>query len=275
MAKKTTKKTAKKPTRTTRTTKAVKKTSGTTSSRSTGKRTASSSAAGITIEGIPFVLPAVSTEQKQRAKALLKALEKAYPDAHCELVFRSPHELLIATILSAQATDVSVNKATPALFAAFPTPADYAKASPEAIEPYIKTIGLYRNKAKAIHAAMKEIVERYNSQVPKTMDELLSLRGVARKTANVLLSNAFGLQMGFVVDTHVARLAKRLCLVEEGTSITMIERHLMAVFPRQRWGDVSHMLIWHGRRACKARMNACTNHPVCKRFGKCCELNRA
>ncbi len=269
------KKTTKTQTRSTRTTtKTRKKTTGKKASRSTRKQASPSPASGITIEGIPFTLPAVSSEQKQRAKALLKALEKAYPDAHCELDFQSPHELLIATILSAQATDVSVNKATPALFAAFPTPADYAKASPEAIEPYIKTIGLYRNKAKAIHAAMKEIVERYNGQVPKMMDELLSLRGVARKTANVVLSNAFGIQMGFVVDTHVARLARRLCLVEEGTSNTMIERHLMAIFPRQRWGDVSHMLIWHGRRACKARMNACANHPVCKRFGACCELDR-
>lgn len=222
--------------------------------------------------GIPFELPRVSSGAKRRARELADALAEHYPDAHCELDYSSPHELLVATILSAQATDVGVNKATPALFARFPTPAAYAAATPGEIEPYIKSIGLYRNKARAIHAAMTEVVERFGGEVPRTMDELLTLRGVARKTANVVLGNAYGINAGFVVDTHVARLAVRLCLVEEGTTVAMIERRLMALFPRARWCDLSHMLIWHGRRACRARGASCGEHPVCRRFGRCCEL---
>jgi endonuclease-3 len=179
---------------------------------------------------------------------------------------------LVATILSAQSTDVGVNKATPALFERFPTPADYAASSPAEIEPYIRTIGLYRNKAKAIHASMSEVVERFRGEVPRTMEELLTLRGVARKTANVLLGNAYGVNVGFVVDTHIARLAARFCLAEPGASVQTIERRLMALFPRERWCDLSHMLIWHGRRACKARGPRCAEHPVCAEFGRCCEL---
>lgn len=215
--------------------------------------------------------------EKRRAARLLAALELAYPDAHCELDFRSPHELLVATILSAQATDASVNKATPALFARFPTPADYARATPGEIEPYIRTIGLFRTKAKAVHAAMAAIVERFSGKVPRTMDELLTLRGVARKTANVVLGNAFGINDGFVVDTHVVRLSARLGLVPRrhdgrAANVAAIESRLMALFPRERWCDASHMLIWHGRRACKARMPACADHPICHEFGESCEL---
>lgn len=221
---------------------------------------------------IPFELPKVSAAAKRRAAELVAALDEYYPDAHCELDYSSPHELLVATILSAQATDVGVNKATPALFERFPTPADYAAATPAEIEPFIRSIGLYRNKAKAIHAAMTEVVERFGGEVPRTMEELLTLRGVARKTANVVLGNAYGINVGFVVDTHIARLAVRLGLVDEGATVAMVERRLMALFPRERWCDLSHMLIWHGRRACKARGTACSEHPVCKRFGKECEL---
>ena len=221
---------------------------------------------------IPFELPRVSAAAKRRAAELVAALDEHYPDAHCELEYSSPHELLVATILSAQATDVGVNKATPALFARFPPPADYAAATPAAIEPLIRSIGLYRNKARAIHAAMTEVVERFGGEVPRTMEELLTLRGVARKTANVVLGNAYGINVGFVVDTHIARLAVRLGLVDEGATVAMVERRLMAIFPRERWCDLSHMLIWHGRRACKARGAACSEHPVCKRFGKGCEL---
>lgn len=217
-------------------------------------------------------LPRVTPAERARARRLLAAFEEHYPDAVCELDFSSPHELLVATILSAQATDVSVNKATPALFRAFPTPRHYAEAGPEKIEPYIRTIGLYRNKAKAIHASMRTIVEDFGGEVPRTMEALLTLRGVARKTANVVLSNAFGIHRGVVVDTHVARLAVRLCLVERGATVQQIERRLMALFPRERWGDLSHMIIWHGRRACKARGRACADHPICARYGRCCEL---
>ena len=221
---------------------------------------------------IPFELPRVSAAARRRALELADALAEHYPDAHCELDYASPHELLVATILSAQATDAGVNKATPALFGRFPMPADYAGATPAEIEPFIRSIGLYRNKARAIHAAMTEVVGRFGGEVPRTMEELLTLRGVARKTANVVLGNAYGVSAGFVVDTHIARLAVRLCLVEEGTTVAMIERYLMALFPRERWCALSHMLIWHGRRACRARGASCSEHPVCARFGRCCEL---
>ena len=220
---------------------------------------------------IPFALPQVTPAEKRRAKRLLDALDEHYAEAYCELDYTSPHELLVATILSAQATDVGVNKATPALFAAFPAPADYAASTPEQIEPYIKSIGLFRNKAKSIHAAMSEVAERFGGRVPETMDELLTLRGVARKTANVVLGNAFGINVGFVVDTHIQRLATRFGLVDEGDSVQKIERRLMALLPRERWCDASHMLIWHGRRACKARGAGCADHPICTSFGKCCD----
>ncbi len=224
------------------------------------------------LRDIPFALPKVTPSEKRRAKRIADALAEAYPDAHCELDFKSPHELLVATILSAQATDSGVNKATPALFEAFPTPADYAEASPAEIEPLIRTIGLFRNKAKAIHAAMTEVVEKFGGEVPRTMDELLTLRGVARKTANVVLGNAYDTNVGFVVDTHIGRLARRFGLVSESDSVTMVERRLMALFPRDRWSDLSHQLIWHGRRACKARGGSCAGHAICKSFGSCCEL---
>jgi endonuclease-3 len=223
------------------------------------------------LRDIPFALPQVAPSEKRRARRLLDALDEHYPDAYCELDYTSAHELLIATILSAQATDAGVNKATPALFAAFPTPADYADASPEQIEPYIKSIGLFRNKAKSIHAAMSEVVEQFGGEVPRTMDELLTLRGVARKTANVVLGNAFGINVGFVVDTHIQRLATRFGLVDEGDTVQRIERRLMALLPRDRWCDASHMIIWHGRRACTARGKGCAAHPICRSFGKCCE----
>lgn len=219
----------------------------------------------------PFALPRVSAAQRMRALEIARELGAAYPDAHCELVFSNAHELLVATILSAQATDVSVNKATPALFRAFPTPADYARATPQEIEPYIRTIGLFRNKAKAIHAAMKDVHERFGDRVPETMDELLTLRGVARKTANVVLGNAFGINVGFVVDTHVERLSKRFGLAKPGDTVATVERRLMALFPRETWCDMSHRLIFHGRRACKARGVRCSDHPICARFGMKCE----
>lgn len=219
-----------------------------------------------------LTLPKVTAAEKRRAAALLEALEKAYPKARCELNYTKPHELLVATILSAQATDVSVNKATPGLFARFPAPADYAAVAPVEIEPYIKTIGLYRNKAKSVHASMKEIVEKFGGEVPRTMDELLTLRGVARKTANVVLGNAFGVNVGVVVDTHVERLSNRMGLVAADTKIPQIERRLMALFPRDHWCEVSHLLIFHGRYACKARGVTCDQHPICATFGANCEL---
>lgn len=219
---------------------------------------------------------APTREEKARARSIADALREHYPDAHCELNFSSPHELLVATILSAQATDVSVNKVTPTLFAAFPTPRALADSSPEAIEPYIRSIGLFRNKAKSIHAAMSTVVEHFGGTVPHTMAELLTLRGVARKTANVVLGNAFHAGpesgVGFVVDTHIDRLAKRFALVPADANVQQIERHLMALFPPDRWCELSHQIIWHGRRACKARGSACSAHLICQKFGTHCEL---
>ncbi len=218
---------------------------------------------------LPFALPQVTPAQRRRATRLAAALAEHYPAAHCELDFRSPHELLIATILSAQATDVGVNKVTPALFARFPTPADYAASSPALIEGYIKSIGLFRNKARAIHESMVQLTQRFGGQVPRTMDELLSLRGVARKTANVVLGNAFGINAGFVVDTHIERLAKRFGLAPPDAKVPQVEKLLMALFPREDWCRLSHQIIWHGRRACRARGCDCSAHPICARFGPC------
>jgi endonuclease-3 len=203
--------------------------------------------------------------EKARARRILKGLYELYPDAHCELDYRSPHELLIATILSAQATDVGVNKATPKLFARFPTPADYAAATPKKIEPYVKSLGFFRQKAKSIHAAMTAIVEKHGGKVPATMDELLELRGVARKTANVVLGNAFDINEGVVVDTHVMRLAQRFGLTKHKDP-AKIERDLMALFPRKEWTMLSHLLIWHGRRVCKARNGECATNALCRRY---------
>lgn len=223
-------------------------------------------------DGLPFALPRAPAAARVRAMEIYEALRERYPDAHCELDYANPHELLIATILSAQATDVGVNKATPALFRAYPTPAHFGAATPEEIEPYIRTIGLFRNKAKAIVAAMKTIVERYGGEVPRTMEGLLELRGVARKTANVVLGNAFGVNVGVVVDTHVERVAKRLGLAPATASVAETEKRLMALFPRQTWAMLSHLLIFHGRRVCKARGGLCAQDAICRRF--CSEARR-
>lgn len=223
---------------------------------------------------LPFPLPQVEPAEKRRAKRILALLDEHYPDAHCELDYSTPHELLIATILSAQCTDVAVNKATPALFKKYPTPADYAAARPADIEPLIRSLGFFRNKAKAIHASMTDVVQMHDGKVPDTMQDLLALHGVARKTANVVLGNAYHINVGVVVDTHVQRLSQRLALVERGTTVQMIERRLMALFPRNRWTDLSHLLIFHGRRVCKARCTHCADHPICKRYGTACECPR-
>ncbi len=216
--------------------------------------------------GIPFALPRVPPAQRARAATIFEALRERYPDARCALDYSSAHELLVATILSAQATDVGVNKATPALFAKFPTPEAFARATPAELEPYVRSLGFFRNKARAIHEAMKAVHERFGGEVPRSMAELLTLRGVARKTANVVLSNAFGINEGVVVDTHVERLAKRLGLVPARTSVPMIERRLMALLPREQWGLLSHLLIFHGRQVCKARGGFCATDSICRRF---------
>lgn len=212
-----------------------------------------------------FDLPSKSRSEKARAKRILDGFYRHYPNAECELDYTNAHELLVATILSAQSTDVGVNKATPGLFKRFPAPRDYAKSTPADIEKHIKTIGLYRSKAKSIYEAMKRIVEAYDGQVPDTMKELLTLRGVARKTANVVLGNAYGINVGVVVDTHVMRISKRFGLTEH-TDAKKIELDLMALFPRPHWTQISHMMIWHGRRVCKARGALCAEHPLCRSY---------
>ena len=218
------------------------------------------------LQDIPFKLPRVMPKSRLRALEIYAALEARYPDAHCELNYSNPHELLVATILSAQATDEGVNKATPALFKAFPKPKDYAQVTPTTIEPFIRTIGLFRNKAKSVHAAMTAVANEFGGEIPRTMDELLSLRGVARKTANVVLGNAYGINMGVVVDTHVDRIAKRFGLVPKDASVTMVERRLMALFDRDCWCMLSHLLIFHGRRACKARGALCDQDEICLKY---------
>ena len=224
------------------------------------------------LRDLPFPVPRVTKAQKDRARGVAEALAERYPDAVCALEYSTPHELLIATILSAQSTDAGVNKATPALFKAFPKPQDYADSTPEKIEKYIKSIGLYRNKAKSIHAAMTSVVKDFGGQVPQTMDELLTLRGVARKTASVVLGNAFGINEGFVVDTHIERLAKRFGLAPQDATVPMVERYLIALFPRDQWADLSHRIIYHGRQVCKARGWLCESDSICQRF---CENARS
>lgn len=220
---------------------------------------------------LPFALPKVRPESKARAVALMQALDKAYPDAHCELVHGSHFQLLIAVILSAQTTDIAVNKITPALFARYPDAAALAKATPEEVQPFIRSIGLFRNKAKNIVACARQLMKQHDGQVPRSMEALLALPGVARKTANVVMGECFAQPEGVVVDTHVARLSVRMGLAPRGANPAQIERRLMALLPRELWAIASHRLIYHGRRACAARGKGCGEHPVCQEFGKSCE----
>ncbi|MBU6412899.1 MAG: endonuclease III [Planctomycetes bacterium] len=222
----------------------------------------------------PFALPRVRPESQARAVALMQALDKAYPDAHCELSHASHFQLLIAVILSAQTTDVAVNKITPALFAKFPDAAALAKATPEEVQPFIRTIGLFRNKAKNIVACAEMLMEKHGGEVPRNMEALLELPGVARKTANVVMGECFNAPEGVVVDTHVARLSVRLGLAAAGANPAQIEKRLMALLPRDLWAIASHRMIFHGRGACSARGGACADHPVCREFGKGCERKR-
>ncbi len=194
--------------------------------------------------------------KKERMEALLKGLKRTYPDAHCELNHATPFQLLIATILSAQCTDKQVNIVTESLFQKYRSAADFANAPLHQVENDIRRIGLFRSKAKNIRACCQILVERYRGDVPQTMDELVALNGVGRKTANVVLGNAFNINTGIVVDTHVARLANRLGLTRE-TTPEKIEQALMKLTPQKDWAMLSHLLIWHGRRRCPARKPDC------------------
>jgi len=194
----------------------------------------------------------------ERAKALCEALPRVYPDARTELNFSNPLELLVATILSAQCTDVAVNKATPVLFKKYRAARDYAEATPDELDRLLLGINLHRVKAKNIHAAAGLLVKNHGGEVPQTMEQLVALPGVGRKTANVVLGNAFGKNIGVVVDTHVARLSGRLGLTRE-TDPKKIEPDLMKLVPQDKWTLFSHWLIFHGRRRCKALNPDCPN----------------
>ena len=205
----------------------------------------------------------------ERTQKIISGLKRIYPTAHCELNFSNPLELLIATILSAQCTDKRVNLVTAGLFKKYRSAEDFADAPLPEIEEAIKTTGFFRNKAKNIKACCAALVQKFGGEVPRTMDELHSLAGVGRKTANVVLGNAFDINAGVVVDTHVTRLGNRLGLTKQ-TNAVKIEKDLMALVPQSEWTLFSHLLIWHGRRRCIARKPDCVHCEVqklCPRVG--------
>ncbi|HYG63520.1 MAG TPA: endonuclease III [Thermoanaerobaculia bacterium] len=199
--------------------------------------------------------------RKARVAEILERLRQAYPGARVELDFQSPYQLLVATILAAQCTDERVNQVTPALFQRYPDPRHLAAAELPDLEEMVKTTGFFRNKARAIKAMATALVAEHDGEVPPRMDALVHLPGVGRKTANVILGNAFGLDEGVVVDTHVTRLSRRLGLTDEDDPVK-IEADLMAVVPREAWTRWSNQLILHGRRLCKARKPECPRCPV-------------
>lgn len=207
------------------------------------------------------------SRRRERAATLLVLLRELYPDARTELDFGDPFQLLVATMLSAQATDVSVNKATPALFETFPSAERLSVATPDEVEPYIRTIGLFRTKARNLVATSRILVERHGGAVPGTLDELVALPGVGRKTANVVLANAFE-EPTIAVDTHVGRLARRLGLSRH-TDPDKVEADLKRLFPSAYWVFLHHALILHGRRVCTARSPACHECPLCRDCPSC------
>lgn len=203
--------------------------------------------------------------RKERARELLRRLPDIHPDAHCELVCSSPLELLVATILSAQCTDKRVNLVTRELFLRCRSAQDFAEIPLPELEALVRSTGFFRNKAKNIRDMAAELLARHGGRVPRTLDELASLPGVGRKTANVVLGNAFGLNEGVVVDTHVSRLSQRLGLTKSASPV-QIEQDLIGLFPRENWTDLSHWLIFHGRRRCQARKPDC---PGCELADLC------
>ena len=194
--------------------------------------------------------------RRRRTAEVAERLEEEYPDAHCALDHDDPLELLVATILSAQCTDKRVNKVTPELFERYPGPEDYARADRSELEELIRSTGFFRNKARSIQGLGRALIERHDGEVPRTMSELSKLPGVGRKTANVVLGNAFGIDEGIVVDTHVGRLSRRLALTAEESPVK-VERDLMELVPEGKWTLWAHLLISHGRAVCSARSPAC------------------
>ena len=205
----------------------------------------------------------------RRARKMNRVLGETYPDAHCELDFETPFQLLIATVLSAQTTDVRVNLTTPALFAKYPTPEDLAAANPEEVEEILKPTGFFRAKTKSVMGLSLALRDRFGGEVPRTLDEMVTLPGVGRKTANVVLGNAFDVP-GITVDTHFSRLSRRFGWTAE-TDPVKIEHEVGELIPRTEWTILSHRLIWHGRRICHARRPACGACPLarlCPAFGE-------
>jgi endonuclease III len=198
---------------------------------------------------------AAGTDPK-RVTAILAKLDEAYPNATCELKHENAFQLLISTILSAQCTDVRVNKVTETLYKKYPNPEAFAYATPSELEQEIRPTGFFRNKTKSVMGASKAILETFGGQVPRTMEEILTLPGVARKTGNVVLGTAYGIASGIVVDTHVQRLSNRLDLTRNEDP-KKIEQDLMQIIPREKWIQFSHQIIWHGRRVCQARKPKC------------------
>jgi endonuclease-3 len=209
--------------------------------------------------------PKNQAERKARVQVILKTLDEMYPDATCALIHRNPWELLVATILSAQCTDKRVNEVTPGLFKKYPTPRDFAAVRPEALAIDIRSTGFFNNKAKSIVGAAKKIVNEFGGKVPRTLEELITVPGAARKTANVVLGTAYGIASGIVVDTHVQRISRRLDLTKQ-TDPVKIEQDLMKVIPQERWILFSHQIIHHGRALCVARKPKC---PECKLNAVC------
>src|SRR5690242_3642773 len=197
----------------------------------------------------------------ERVQEILKRLDATYPEATCALTHGTAWELLVATILSAQSTDNNVNRVTPALFQKYPTVQDFARLEPQQLEPDIRSTGFFRNKSKSVVGAAKKIVSDFGGEVPSDMDELLTLPGVARKTANVVLGTWFGKAEGVVVDTHVYRITRRLELTKN-TEPNKVEQDLMHVIPREKWISFAHQVIWHGRRLCLARSPKCVDCPL-------------
>ncbi len=200
--------------------------------------------------------PKTAADRQARVREILRRLDQMYPNVTCALVHQTPWELLVATILSAQCTDKRVNMVTPGLFAKYPTPEDFAAVRPEVLAGDIRSTGFFNNKAKSIVGAARAVVQRFGGQVPRTMDELLTIPGAARKTANVVLGTAYGVASGVVVDTHVQRLSLRLDLTRN-TEPVKIEQDLMKIVPKDRWILFSHQLIHHGRQLCLARNPKC------------------
>lgn len=204
-------------------------------------------------------------QRRKRIGQILKALEKLYPSPKCALDFKTPFELLVATVLSAQSTDVQVNKLTATLFRKYRTIEDYAEARIEDLQADVAKVNFYRNKAANIQKSARLVLDRFGGKVPRTMEELVTLPGVARKTANIILSSGYGIIEGIAVDTHVLRLSARLGLSEQSNPVK-VERDLMEATPRERWADLSHLLILHGRSVCNARKPL---HPECALIRTC------